>query len=202
MAMETISTIALPIITAAFGLGGVFLGGWLSGRNEQRRRRLDFINTQLRELYSPLLSIRRQVRALSELRVRVATETDGVWQELCAEARERGGPEALRRLTEERRPDFDAILKYENEQWQNVLLPSYKQMLQIFREKFWLAEESTREHFQKLIVYIELWERTLNKTIPGDVVARLDVREAELQPLYDDLDQTFRNLRAMVSAGL
>ena len=58
---------------------------------------------------------------------------------------------------------------------------------------------ATREQFQKLIVYIELWERALNKTIPGEVVARLGVHEAELQPLYEDLEQTFRNLRAKLA---
>ena len=92
------------------------------------------------------------MRALSELRVRVATESGGVWAELCEEAREQGGPESLRRLSAERSPEFDAIINYENEQWKNELLPCYKQMLEIFREKFWLAEDSTREHFQRLIV--------------------------------------------------
>ena len=197
--MDIFTTIALPLISAASGLGGVFLGAWLSGHNEQRRRKLDFVEKQLQELYSPLLSIRKQVRALSELRVRVATEAAGVWQELCREARERGGPEALKKLSAERSAAFDAITEYENHQWRNELLPCYKQMLQIFQEKFWLAENSTREQFQKLIVYIELWDRALNKTIPGEVVARLNVREVELEPLYEDLEQTFRNLRAKLA---
>jgi hypothetical protein len=197
--VDNFTTVALPIISAVSGLGGVFLGAWLSSRNEQRKRRLDFVEKQLQELYSPPLSIRKQVRTLSELRVRIGTEAGGVWQELCAEAREHGGPTALTKLSAERSADFDAITHYENEQWRNELLPSYKQMLQIFREKFWLAENSTREQFQKLIVYIELWERALNKTIPGEVVARLSVREAELVPLYDDLEQTFDKLRAKLS---
>ena len=197
--MEIIASIALPLISAASGLGGVFLGGWLTSRNDQRKRKLDFAEKQLRELYSPLLSIRKQIRTLSELRVRVGTEAGVAWAELCREARERGGPEALKNLTAERQPEFDAIIDYENAQWKNELLPCYKKMLEIFREKFWLAENSTREQFQKLIVYIELWERTLGKTIPGDVVARLSVREAELGPLYGDIEQTFQGLRAKLA---
>ena len=50
-----------------------------------------------------------------------------------------------------------------------------------------------------MIVYNELWDRALNKTIPGEVVARLNVREVELEPLYEDLEQTFRNLRAKLA---
>jgi hypothetical protein len=197
--MADFATVALPLISAASGLGGVFLGAWLSGRNEQRRRRIDFVEKPLQELYSPLLGLRKHVSALSELRVRVATEAGGVWAELCAEARAQGGAEALKKLTAERSASFNAIVEHENFQWRNELFPCYKQMLQIFREKFWLAESSTREQFQKLIVYIELWDRSLNETIPGEVVARLGVREAELMPLYEDLEQTFRNLRAKIT---
>lgn len=199
--MNVVELIASIIIPAAAGLGGVILGAYLTAWNERKRRRADFIEKQLQELYAPLLSIRKHVRALSELRVRVATVSGSVWQELCSDARERGGALALQELTAERSSAFNAIIEYENEQWKSELLPSYEQMLTIFREKFWLAEDSTREHFQNLIVYIELWNRALNKTIPGEVIAKLGVREAELEPLYSDLEQTFRALRNKLSSG-
>ena len=182
-------------------MGGVALGAFLTAWNERRRHRLDFIEKQLQELYAPLLCIRKHVRALSELRLRVATVSGNVWEDLCSEAQERGGAQALQELTAERSSAFNAIIEYENEQWKSELLPSYKHMLTIFREKFWLAEDSTREQFQKLIVYIELWERTLNRTIPGEVIAKLGVREAELEPLYSDLEQTFQHLRRKLSSG-
>jgi hypothetical protein len=199
--MSIVESIASIVIPAAAGLGGVTLGAFLTAWNDRRRRRLDFIEKQLQELYAPLLSIRKHVRALSELRVRVATVSGNVWEELCTDARKRGGAQALQELRAERSSAFNAIIEHENEQWKSELLPSYKQMLTIFREKFWLAEDSTREHFQKLIVYIELWERALNRTIPGEVIAQLDVREAELEPLYSDLEQTFRALRSKLSSG-
>jgi hypothetical protein len=192
--MGIFAIVALPIISAVCGLGGVFLWAWFANRNEQRRQRRDFIEKQVRELYSPLLNIRQQVRALCELRVRTVAE--GAWEELCHEASERGGPEALRRLSMERSTVFQAIAHDKNDQWKKELLPCYKAMLQIFQEKMWLAEETTRERFQKLTVYVELWERGLNRTIPVEAVAWLNVREADLVPLYEELEQTFRNLRA------
>jgi hypothetical protein len=195
--MGIFAIIALPIISAVSCLGGIFLWAWLSNRNEQRRQRRDFIEKQVRELYAPLLDIRQQVRALSELRVRTLAE--GVWQELCHEGRERGGPEALRRLSAERSTVFEAIVHDKNDQWKKEVLPCYKAMLQIFQEKMWLAEETTRERFQKLSVYVELWERGLNRTIPVEAVAWLNVREADLVPLYEELEQTFRNLRAKLA---
>jgi hypothetical protein len=195
--MGMFATVALSIIFAVSNLGGVFLWAWLSNRHEQRRRTRDFIEKQVQELYSPLLNIRQQVRALSELRERAATE--GVWKELYREARERRAGEALQRLTLERSTGLQAMVHDKNDQWKKELLPCYKAMLQIFQEKIWLAEETTRERFQKLTVYVELWERGLNRAIPVEVVAWLNVREADLVPLYEDLEQTFRNLRAKLT---
>jgi hypothetical protein len=195
--MGIFAAVTVPIISAVFGLGGVFLWAWLSNRNEQRRQRRDLIEKQVQELYSPLLNIRRQVRALSELRARAAAEA--VWEELCHEASERGGPEALQRLSAERSTVFEVIVHDKNDQWKRELLPCYKAMLQIFQEKIWLAEETTRERFQKLTVYVELWERGLNRGIPVEVIAWRNVREAELLPLYEDLELTFRNLRAKLT---
>ena len=83
--------------------------------------------------------------------------------------------------------------------WKSELLPFYSEMLQVFREKFWLAEDSTRERFQKLIAYTELWERGLNRRIPVEVIAWFNVRPAELVPLYEDLEQTFQNLRSKLT---
>jgi hypothetical protein len=88
---------------------------------------------------------------------------------------------------------------YESDRWKNELMSCYKEMLEILREKFWLAEDSTRERFQKLIQYVEIWERALNRAIPVEVIGWLNVREAELEPLYKDLEQTSRNLRSKLT---
>jgi hypothetical protein len=195
--MGILATVALSMISAVSGLGGLFLWAWLSSCHEQRRQRRAFIERQVREFYSPLLNVRRQVRALCEVRGHTAAE--GVWAELRHAASERGGREALQRLSPGRSAVFEAIVHDKDDQWKKELLPCYKAMLQIFQEKMWLAEETTRERFQKLTVYVELWERGLNRAIPVEVIAWLNVREADLVPLYEDLEQTFRSLRAKLT---
>jgi hypothetical protein len=189
--MGIFATVVLLTISA---VGGVFLWARLSGCQEQRRQRRAFVEKQVQELYSPLLNILRQARALCEVRRRAATE--GVWAELCHEAGERGGPEALQRLGAERSTVVRTIARDKDEQWKKELLPCYRAMLQVFQNKMWLAEETTRERFQKLTTFVELWERGLNRAIPVEVIAWLNVNEADLAPLYKDLEQTFRNLRA------
>src|SRR5439155_6545673 len=53
------------------GLGGVLLGAWLTGRHEQARRRAEFLEHQLRDLYSPLVSLLDQVLAKKRTREKV-----------------------------------------------------------------------------------------------------------------------------------
>jgi hypothetical protein len=87
----------------------------------------------------------------------------------------------------------------ESDRSKNELMSCYKLMLEILREKFWLAEDSTRERSQVLVQYVEIWERGLNRAMPVEVVGWLNVREAELEPLYTDLEQTSRNLRSKLT---
>ena len=74
-------------------------------------------------------------------------------------------------------------------------------MLAIFQEKYWLAEDQTRAHFQKLIGYIEFWESVLNETLPFETIPKLEIHEAELEPLYLNLEHTFEDLRRKLSSG-
>ena len=60
-----------PLISAAAGLGGVFLGGWLSDRREREKRRTAFVTRQLSEFYGPLVSMRTEIRSRGELRVKI-----------------------------------------------------------------------------------------------------------------------------------
>jgi hypothetical protein len=169
---------------------------WLSTWREQRRRKRAFIEKQVQEFYSPLVALLRQVRALCEVRRQAA---ERAWDELCHEAEERGGREALHRLNAERSIVLLALARDKDEQWKNEVLPRCKIMLQIFQEKIWLAEENTCALFQKLNVYVELWERGLKRAIPVEVIAWLNVREADIAPLYEDLEQTFQTLRAKLA---
>jgi hypothetical protein len=122
-----------------------------------------------------------------------------VWAELCHEASERGSPGLQQQLSAERPTVVDAIVHNKDDQWKKELLPCYKAMLEIFQEKIWLAEATTRERFKKLTTYVELWERGLNRALPVELIAWLNVPEADLVPLYEDLEQTFRNLRAKLA---
>lgn len=192
----TFWTIAIP---AASGLAGVLVGGFFTRSNDKRKQKLDFVAQQLREFYSPLLSVRTHIESLSNLRLVIANTADDVWANMLNEAAQRGGASERQALRQQRFPEFRDLITYDNDQFRDTLLPLYKDMLKTFREKYWLAQPSTREHYATLLRFVELWDRHLERSLPPEVVVALNVREAPLRPFYANLQEQFDWLQGMLS---
>ncbi len=191
--------VVLPAVVG--GLGGTVVSALLSRRLEESRRRHAFLEQQLREFYSPLLGLRAEVRAKSELRARIDRVAHAEWQGLL-ERVEGGGPEAIEKLRHERGEAFiDRMIEYDNTQFKEHLLPAYGAMVKVFRENLWLADEATRTHFATLVEYVELWDRWLAGAVPPEVMEHVDRGEAALHPFYDRIERTHDALRKKLSEG-
>lgn len=186
-------------VPALSGLVGVVVGAILTNKREGIRRKYEFIKRQLENLYSPLLAIRRNLKATGELRLQISNTANIEWQKLCK--RYGGQPDELRNLSETRGKAFEKIIDYNNEKLITEDLPAYHNMIAIIKKNMWLAEASTIEHFPKLIVFVDLWERFLADTLPGEVVKAIGHTEKSLYPLYDDLQKQHDRLRAKLSSG-
>jgi hypothetical protein len=192
-------TTLLPVIS---GLTGVVIGAWLTMRREKSQRRHDFLSTQLRDFYAPMLGMRSEIRRRGEVRLAVSRAADTAWRELCAEARGTSDvPTALQSLTDTRGPAFQSIIDYNNRVLAEEALPAYREMVKLFRGSLWLAEASTRQHFSTLIEFVDIWERWLSGSLPAEVIAKLNHCEELLEPLYQDLEGQHSRLRAAVSKG-
>ncbi len=188
--------IAVPALSGFFG---VLVGSLLSSRREAAQRRHSFVERQLQELYSPLLGIRLEIEALAEVQAKVSSVGDSVWRQHCD--RFRADPVAMAKWCEEHKDTYTADIKYNNHQFEDVLLPGYKHMVVTFRDNLWLAEPETRTHFAKLVAYVDLWLRWLEDTIPADVMHEIDLRESELRPFYEDLQRTHDKLQNRLRTG-
>lgn len=82
-ANQALMPIAGPIISAASGLGGVLIGASLTARTERRRLKLGFVEKRLTEFYSPMLGLRKGIRAISELRVKIEQASESGWREVA-----------------------------------------------------------------------------------------------------------------------
>ena len=184
------------VIPAASGIAGAFLGAWLSRWNEQRKQRLEFAAQQLREFYSPILATRTHIRAVSVLRLRIE-QAHGALGSIPS-------PRATEDLhlkyskQQSHHAEAQQLAQFNNTQFETVLLPLYEKMLATFQDKYWLADETTRPHYQVLLEYVELWKRHLAKTIPGEVLTTFDVREHTLEPFYENLDRQFSDRQKML----
>jgi hypothetical protein len=198
----------LGIIGVLVGAGATLLGVWLGPlgprltakhvrEREERERRYRFIERQLTDFYAPMVGIRNDIRCKSELRVRVATAADEVWRNLCAGK----SVEQLQELEKSRFPAFKRIVDYDSEQLRAELLPGYRRILEIFKQGYWLAEESTKKHYPKLVEFVELWNRSLDESLPWEVVEKLGHSEASLSGFYVETENVLKELRDKLASG-
>jgi hypothetical protein len=187
-----------PLIAAASGLGGVFLGGWLSGRREKSKRRIDFVTLQLSEFYGPLVSLRAEIDARSRLRLKLEGAMDQAHMDGLLDA----GRDAQRAedVTDMAIPSMLMVMRDEDRIFKEVSMPLYRKMLDIFREKTWLAEPETRAFLPPLIEFVDVWERHILGTMPGELISEINHTERNLHPFYDHLVATHDRLRGIIAS--
>ena len=80
------------------------------------------------------------------------------------------------------------------------LIPLYREILRIFTEKYWLADEDTREYYESFSEFIEIWERYLSEALPSNVLIKLHHSEEELHGFYEHVERKLSHLQhAIVS---
>jgi len=197
MIYETVMT----LISAGSGITGAVLGaavsGKLSRRNEADRERKQRLREQLDMFYGPLLSIRYQIKAIKEFQLELSTITGEELPKIfvAGDGDRVNNPDTLRQISEDRSPSFQAVIEYSNRQYLGDVLPAYRKMITVFQEKLHLAEPSTQKHLPELIRFVEIDERWVAKSLPREVVPRLNQSEERLKPFYEDLEANFAKLQ-------
>jgi hypothetical protein len=161
-------------VIGALGVGGLLgalLSGLLTSGRERAKRRVEFRTRQLDEFYGPLLSLHKEIRARSELRVKIQ-KVAGL-------------------------PDLK-VMDDENKTLREVLIPHYREMVKVFREKMWLAEPETRDYFPGLIEFVDVWDKILSDRLPREIAPALGHTEENLKPFYAHLETTHDGLRAEI----
>jgi hypothetical protein len=190
-------SIAVPALA---GLGGVIIGAWLTSGREKRQRQSAYLANQAEHFYSPMLGIRNEINGRSSLRVRVQQHANAAWQQLCAET-EHLPVEQRQKLTEERWPEFGRIIEYDNERLHKDLLPAYRKMLDLFRENYWLADPATREFYPEIVEFVDIWERWVDKSLPVEVLRRVNHSEEKLVPFYNHVAETHDAIQRKLKSG-
>jgi hypothetical protein len=184
----------VPIL-GTLGVGGIlgaFLTAWLTNRREEAKRRADFRTRQLNEFYGPLLALHKEIRARSELRVKIQNAVDQAHIEDMLDA----GPDGLEEASDLHLPGILKTIEDENQTFRAILMPRYNEMVDVFRGKMWLAEPETRKHFAALIEFVDVWVKILDDRLPRTVAPAIGHTEENLHPFYSHVEATHDRLRA------
>ena len=101
----------------------------------------------------------------------------------------------------DRWPLFKAIIEDDNNTLKEKLIPAYVRMVDTFRDKLWLAEPRTRDHFVSLIEFVEIWERHLRGALPVEVIEAIGHGEEKLTPFYEHLQMEHDRIRDAIARG-
>lgn len=156
-----------------------------------------FIQKQMSEFYSPIAGYRKRIMAKSEVRGKVSTAASEAWKELCAPYSEAKQPMVNH---EELYAPFGKIIEYDNKQLREELMPLYRKILDLFTEKYWLADEDTRVYYQDFLEFVEVWERYLAEALPAEVIRKLEHSEENVLPFYEHIEQRLSALQEEINA--
>ena len=176
------------------GIVGASLVYYFGIRQISIKRHVDFVERQLQEFYAPMAGWRKRIRSKSELRSRVSEAADEAWQESCESY-----DGTATQDHEERFKPFNRIIKYDNDQFERELMPLYRQMLDLFTDKYWLAAKDTRGFYQEYLEFVEIWERYLGAAIPGEVIKKLGHSEENVKTFYDHIENKLQQLQEEVA---
>ena len=98
-------------------------------------------------------------------------------------------PDRMTAIGDEMRPTYTRAIDYDNDQLKTETMPSFREMLSLFKDKLSLVEESTRVHYPALVEFVEVWNRALADAIPRAVPEQIGHGEEMLQGLYDDAER-------------
>lgn len=175
-------TLLLQFLSALIGGLVVYVFGIRKLSIELRN---NFIQKQMSEFYSPIAGCRKRIRAKSEVREKVSSVANEAWKELCAPYSEAN--QLIHNHAEQYVP-YRKIIEYDNKQLREELMPLYRKILDIFTEKYWLADEDTRAYYQGFLEFVEVWERYLAEALPGDVILKLEHTEENALPFYEHVE--------------
>ena len=156
-----------------------------------------FIQKQMSEFYSPIAGCRKRIRAKSDVRGKVSVAANEAWAELYAPYSEAKQPMLNH---EEQYAPYGKIIEYDNNQLREELIPLYRKMLDLFTEKYWLADEDTRAYYQEFLEFVEIWERYLAEALPGGVLRKLGHTEENVLPFYEHVESKLSALQEEINA--
>ena len=129
-------------------LFAVYLAYRFANTQARTKRGVELIEKQLLDFYSPMFGCIKRIHAQGALRIELSEAADAAWRKICD-----CHPKSFVDHEKELEP-YKKLIEYENEQLSAKIIPLYDRMLEIFTANFWLAEDSTRAHYEQFYQFV------------------------------------------------
>jgi|GEM_PF-7050653 len=146
-------TVSVALITGSFTLLAGFLAqayvAWANREKEEAARKHEFVLSQVRELYSPLLALIDEMKALDE--------TNRFFL----------GQSSKKNIFDG--TDYDRMIESigsRNQRFYSLL----RKAKELFQEKHYLCEDSTQALFKNFVKGVERTEQLLDNAVPGGMI--------------------------------
>ncbi len=199
-------------ILGVLGLGalsGTIITQLMTNARDRRSQRVAYLKQQLEQFYGPLLAAHKEIRARSELRVKVQQAIDAKHAKAMAEAAvmiaAAGTGEVLTHAdlinaaSDVHLPTIKTNIEDESQTFREVLMPRYRSMIDTFRDKMTLAEPETREYFARLVEFVDVWDKIIGNKLSRSIAPEINHSEANLAPFYKHLEEVHDRLRGEVA---
>ena len=130
-------TLAQSGVSATAGLVGVVVGALMTSLNQKKERKHAHIRQQLQEFYSPMLGMRQWIVAKEESRRKINVMVNTIIEE--SKADDPGGVRRGHRFPDERKA-LIGLSAHDHKQWEEEILPLYREMLKKFTSEMWLVQ--------------------------------------------------------------
>ncbi len=184
MVTETVNT--LQAITTLLSVVVALVAIVVTWRISRQQQKYYFCEKQLKEFYGPLLALRLEIQALSNLRCETMSAAESAWGKKSSKA------------DSGEKVDFTPygkIIDHYNLLYKTKIRPLYRAMQKTFLDNIWLAEPETLEFLSKFVRYNESQDLILEEKIPSEVYSLIELKEEELNPFYTHLSATTELLK-------
>lgn len=184
--LNTVWTSLVPVIC-------IILGYLLSTCQKISDRKKEYIYRQIIEFYNPIVSCISKIENISSVRKELSEIASEGWKDLHERA-----PKPFYNHDEEFKP-YKALIEYDNDQFLKEIIPLYKDILEIFTKKYYLADKKSKEFYRDYLKFIEIWNRNLVSSLPHEIYERIIKNWPKIDSFFDHIKKQLDSLTNRIS---
>jgi hypothetical protein len=187
--LNTIFTYLAPLIYTSLGAFITYKYGIKQFKFEEEKK---LILQKITNFYSPLIVLQKEIESLLETKRESSYEADEACRNRYKDEKTYSSYSYFERKKYTKK--LEEAINHENTIFPNKILPIYDKMLEIFKNNYWLAENSTQNFYKIFVKYVRKEHAWYEPKAPG-TGGRTDVEKNDIEFFYEDLKKNLNKLK-------